>query len=269
MAGVDISYLLSALAGPQSAKAWRHFIDSRAGQLMKIARYHTQIEDQAQDCFLHICENLCENGFRRLLQFDEKRGVPFEAWLSTVANNLCYDWRRQQFGRHRRPRVILTMEKFDQDVYKLKFEHHLDLSNCLNLLQERDSGVTPETLSASLGRIHNALSSQQRWRLSFLNRPAEQRMVSQEAGHILIAQTRNTDAEPLEKIRQTHDLESLKQALSKLNAEQRLALRLRFEEFLSLKDVAHVMHLDNLHQARRIVEKALEQLRQHMPKNRD
>ncbi len=85
MAGFDISYLLSGLAGPQSAKAWRQFIDSRAGQLMKIARYHTQIEDQAQDCFLHICEKLCENGFRRLLQFDEKRGVPFKAWLSTVA----------------------------------------------------------------------------------------------------------------------------------------------------------------------------------------
>ena len=269
MAGLDISYLLSALAGPQSAKAWRQFIDSRAGQLMKIARYHTQIEDQAQDCFLHICEKLCENGFRRLLQFDEKRGVPFEAWLSTVANNLCHDWRRQQFGRHRIPRAILAMDKFDQNVYKLKFEHRLDISSCLNLLQERDSGLTLETLSASLGRIHNTLSSRQRWRLSFLNRPAEQRMVSQEAGQVLIAQTRHSDAEPVEKTRQSHDLESLKQALSRLNAEQRLALRLRFEEFLSLKDVAHIMRLDNLHQARRIVERALEQLRQHMPKNRN
>ena len=94
-------------------------------------------------------------------------------------------------------------------------------------------------------------------------------MVSPEAGQVLIAQTRHSDAEPVEKTRQSHDLESLKQALSELSAEQRLALRLRFEEFLSLKDVAHIMHLDNLHQARRIVEKALEQLRQHMPKNRN
>lgn len=114
-----------------------------------------------------------------------------------------------------------------------------------------------------------ALSSKQRWRLSFLNRPADQRMVSQEAGQVLIAQTRHHDAEPIEKTRQSHDLASLKQALSRLSAEQRFALRLRFEEFLPLKDVAHIMRLDSLHQARRIVEKALEQLRQHMPKNRD
>jgi RNA polymerase sigma factor (sigma-70 family) len=257
------------MAGPQSDKAWQKFIDSRAGQLMKIARYHTQIEDQAQDCFLHICEKLCENGFRRLLQFDEERGVPFEAWLSTVANNLCHDWRRQQFGRHRVPRAILAMDEFDQNVYKLKFEHRLDLSSCLNLLKGIDSGLTMEKLSASLSRIHNALSSRQRWRLSFLNRPADQRIVAQEAGQMLIAQAKHSDPEPAEKTRQSHELESLKQALSKLSAEQRLALRLRFEEFLPLKDVAHIMRLDNLHQARRIVEKALEHLREHMPKNRN
>ena len=161
------------------------------------------------------------------------------------------------------------MAEFDQNVYNLKFERRLDLSTCLILLQERDSSLTQETLSAALGRIHNTLTSRQRWRLSFLNRPADQRMVSQEAGESLITQTRHSGSGPVEKTRQSHDLESLKQALSRLSVEQRLALRLRFEEFLSLKDVAHIMRLDNLHKSRRIVETALEQLRRHMPKNRN
>jgi RNA polymerase sigma factor (sigma-70 family) len=266
MTGLAISSVLSELAGPQSAKAWRRFIDDRAGQLMKIARYHTQIEDQAQDCFLHICEKLCENGFRRLRRFDEKRGVPFEAWLSSVANNLCHDWRRQQFGRRRTPTAILALEQFDQQVYRLKFERRLDISTCLSLLQKNNSGLTHEILSASLGRIHNALSSRQRWRLNFLNQPADQRMVSQEAGHVLIADT--GDSGPVETTLLSHELESLNQALARLISDQRLVLRLRFEESLSLQDVARIMRLDNLHQARRRIEKALEQLRRYLPPNR-
>jgi RNA polymerase sigma factor (sigma-70 family) len=168
MTGSEDSNLLSDLAGPQSDKVWRRFIDDHSGLLMKIARYHAQIPDHTQDCFLHICEKLCENSFRRLRQFDEKRGVPFEAWLSTVVNNLCYDWRRQQFGRQRLPRAILAMDEFDQNVYRLKYERHLDISSCLGLLQEKYSATNQETLSASLSRIHKALSSGQRWRLSFL-----------------------------------------------------------------------------------------------------
>jgi RNA polymerase sigma factor (sigma-70 family) len=199
------------------------------------------------------------------LKFDNNRGVSFDAWLSVVVNNLCHDWRRQQFGRRRAPRAIQNMDLFDQDVYRLKFVKRLDLPTCFNLLRVENPGLTEQALSESLGRVHNSLSSHQRWRLSFTNRPSEQRMIPYQADQVPIENSNDPDPGPFEFTRQAGEIKALERALSRLTSEQQLALRLRYKEFLSLRDVANIMRLDNIHQARRRIDKALQQLKQYLP----
>jgi DNA-directed RNA polymerase specialized sigma24 family protein len=221
-----ISVLLANLSGVQSGKAWQQFLDGWASQLMKIARYNAHVEDQAQDCFLHICEKLSEHGFRRLLQFEESRGVPFESWLSAVANNLCHDWRRQQFGRFKVPTAIREMDDLDQHVYHLKFEKRLEIQACLELAKARYPALTREALSASLARIHQALSARQRWRLSFLNRPVGRRTVSLDTGSGTAQLTGRNVPNPEATTNVALQHQALTTALGLLSTEQRLILHL-------------------------------------------
>lgn len=258
----EITSLLAGLQGRDPGEAWEQFLSNRAALLMKIARYHAHREDHAQDCFLYICEKLAEHRFRRLRAFDPDTATPFEAWLSTVTNNLARDWRRRRFGRIRSPRAIAALHAFDREMYRLHFEQELDLTTCRALLAERFPESSPEAVGAALDRIHNALTPRQRWRLSFLNHPGEKRFRSLEGGCLHIAAA---DHAPEQSAVNAQDMDRLHRALDGLEAEERLLLRLRYEEQLSLREVAGIAGLRDLHQARRKIEQALVKIRAVFP----
>jgi RNA polymerase sigma factor (sigma-70 family) len=251
----------NALAGPDAGAAWKAFIDQWSGRLMAIARRHAVTDEDAQDCFLHLCEGLCSDGFARLRTYDPDQGVPFGGWLAVVANRLAVDWQRRQYGRMRMPSAVLALDSFHQRVYELVYRQGLDRSACLEALRITYPRLDEARISGALARLHNALSSRQRWRLSFTNRPPEQRTVSREAGHVMLAGAPIGEYLPEIKTEQSQRASALRAALKQLSAEDRLLLRLRFEQHLSLEQTARIAGLPNLHQARRRIERALEQLR--------
>ena len=251
---------IADLWGPRREVAWSRFLDEHSQLLMRIALQHAHFTDLAEDCFLHLCERFCEDDARRLRQYDPARGVAFEGWLQAVAHNLARDWRRSEFDRMRIPTAIRSLEEVDRRVYSLRFEQSLSADICLGLLQADWPGYTREALAESLARIHQALSPRQRWRRAALAGAQDQRMVPFDKELPATA----VDEDPVRAAEVEERSKQLQQALKRLEPEQRLALRLRYEQHLSLEDVAVVLGLDNLHQARRRVETALKRLRDQM-----
>ncbi|MDR3628724.1 MAG: sigma-70 family RNA polymerase sigma factor [Desulfocapsaceae bacterium] len=62
--------------------------------IFKIVRDKDVVEDIGQEVFF--------SGYRSLNIFDEKKGVPFSAWIFTVARNHCISYLRQRRIREQR-----------------------------------------------------------------------------------------------------------------------------------------------------------------------
>lgn len=148
----------------------------------------------------------------------------------------------------------------EQFVYKYKFEQNLDLETCLRLLPVSHPPVRRKQLSDSVARIHKLLTPRQRWSLGFQrvrNRPGHglndhevhqpDDIAEPGPGPELLAQ-------------QAQEREALSCAMSQLTSRQRLLVRLHFQENLSLKDVARIAGLADLHQVRRRIQYALTEL---------
>ena len=96
-----VALLLDVLRSTNSRDAWVGFLESYSPVLYQTARACTSDQDAAADCYLHICEQLARNRFRRLLKFKPEGSASFITWLRVVARNLCFDWHRSRSGRHR------------------------------------------------------------------------------------------------------------------------------------------------------------------------
>lgn len=261
----SIQELLLRLQTSGVEGAWIQFLEMFASTIVMVARRYEQDRDRVNDCFLHVCEKLCENNFHRLLQFNTGRGASFRTWLIAVVSNLCVDWHRANSGRQRPPAAIKKLSEMEQLVYRYKFERILDVETCLRVLQINYPQLRRKQLSVAIANIHALLTPRQRWSLGFRrgrNRPGkaltepenqqDNEIVTPGPGPELIAQ-------------RDQDRDALLQAMSKLTHHQRLLLHLRFQQDLSLKDVARIAGLGDLHQARRRIESALKQLAELLP----
>ena len=69
--GIDsVERMLHELNSGASGAAWADFIDRYARLIMRAVRQFEYEHERANDCFLHVCEKLCENRIRRLLKFN-------------------------------------------------------------------------------------------------------------------------------------------------------------------------------------------------------
>ncbi len=252
-----VAALLVALDSSGDETAWRAFLDEWSPLLARVARNHARYDELANDCFLFLCERLVENRYRRLRQFDAARGVAFSAWLSVVANNLARDWWRQEYGRRRLPSAIRRLDDYERAVFRLRIERRLPLTACRELLRQQFPGQSAR-LPDALERIHQVLSSRQRWRWSFRGARADRARDAEPKANLQLV---STDASPLQALDDDARRGALEAALNTLDAEQRLLVRLRFQEQLSLAEVARAAGLTNLHMARRRLDAALAALR--------
>lgn len=254
----DSHNILADLSSIRAEKAWKAFLDSYSTIIMQVVRQHEGETNHADECFLFVCEKLSDNGFRRLLRFDTQGKARFRTWLKLVVSNLCMDWHRKQFGRQRPYSAITKLSDFDQLAYHYKTECGMSRLSCFRALQLTYPGLTESQFSESLSRLHNVLTSRQRWQLSVHRKEAVSAILrnahcNPSTENVLAGS--DPGPESVAQIRQTR--EALAQAMSKLSQQQRLLLRLRYQEGLSLKDVAGLAGLGDLHQAKRRIKTAL------------
>jgi len=255
----DILHRLSSVdAGP----AWVEFLDRYSPLIMKTAYQFEYTQERSSECFLYVCEHLNDDGFRRLLKFNTAGKVKFRTWLGTVVFNLCVDWHRREFGRVTLLPVISALPAFDRAVYRLVIEQGMDKETSFQTLRADFPDLTRELIESSVIRVFSLLTPRQRWQVTVRNRRRQQVRAGSFQGQVESLPDPGTGPEA--QVQKQQDLDTLQEAMACLPARQRLLLRLRFQEGLSLKKIAELTQLGDTNRAWRHVQAALKTLFQHI-----
>ena len=249
---VSAAQLIQQLGGAQADSAWSHFLAEYTDLVDGVVHRYVTDEDDADDCYLSVCEKLAENGYSRLRRFDPSGTASFSTWLRVVVTNLCIDWSRQQMGRVRPFANIDRLPELARRVYHYRYEQHLTLHESIRALQGELSGVSEADVIEALHQVNATLTPHQRWVLSVRN---GKRLTPVDSGEVAI------DGNIDETVEAQRQAERLNRALSSLEARDRLLLKLRFEEDLSFREIATLMRFGNLFRARREIQAALGRLR--------
>jgi RNA polymerase sigma factor (sigma-70 family) len=255
----SVEQLLHRLNSADAGAAWAAFIDDYAGLIVRVASQFEFEQDRRNECFLHVCEKLCEDQFRRLLTFNTRGAATFSHWLSTVVFNLCVDWHRKEFGRARMLPAIAALPLFDQRVYQNCYEGGMSTDECHETMRTEIPGLAREQIRDALGRIHALLTPRQRWQLNVRNRRRSRHSLSPHPATV----DRIPDPAPTPEslARSWQEITSLQEAMSRLTVTQRVLLQLRFREGLTYEAIARIEQLGNPHRSRRKVQEALGALR--------
>ena len=260
------SAIVSILEGLRSSprrEAWKAFLDQYSPLIFQRCQYSTSSPDEASDCFLFSCEQLSRNNFRRLLQFKPDGSAAFSTWLTVVVRNLCLDWRRKTFGRPWLFRSIARLSQLDGEVYRCRYEKGLSLDDTFFSLRLNFPSLTMEQLAASEEHVQESLNSRQLWLMN--TRKSQLRRQSRDASVDLMDSPLYEPADP--RPSQESELvdrereDRLRRVIRELPQEERLLIRLRFEQSLSLQEIASLTGLGNPQRVDRRISKILQKLR--------
>ena len=254
--------LLARLKSGDGSKAWKQFLDSFTPTIMHVASQYEYDGGRLNDCYLFICEKLSDNGFRRLLCYQPESSAGFRSWLRVVTANLCIDWRRREHGRARPFKSISKLPRLDQLVFKYRFEQGMSLQACLITLRGQIPDLTEPQLVDAVGRLNETLTTRQHWLIS----ARKTETISMDH-----AGTVGTDLEPVDPgpgpetlAEKTEGQARLGRALARLTPRQRLLIKLRYQQDLTLKEVARLTRLGDPFRARRHIQAALDELAKHL-----
>jgi RNA polymerase sigma factor (sigma-70 family) len=255
MAQARIERILACIESGESDDGWAQFLMAYSPLLRSIVRRFETDETRIRDCYEYVCAGLSDDGFNRLSKFDPDGRAEFRTWLTAVVSNLCRDWRRAQFGRYRVPEPVLQMSEFEQLVFELVYRQGLTQQECMHILDSTHPGFNVDRFHNALARLHLELRSQQRWRLSM--RPTSHSPVDPD-------QLESGTKDPESAYRSDAESDRLERALARLGREQRLLLQLRYQQDLTLREIARLLGFPDPFAARRAIDKAMKALRKSM-----
>ena len=237
---------LLALFHRQPRQAWKIFLDRYAqrmiGQLLALGFDR----DEAMDRFVFVCERLAQNGFARLRQVRAtgERGelVP---WLRQVVKHAAIDWGWSQDGRRRLFRSVDRLGALDQRVFQLHFWTGLGPAEIAERLRvEGRAEIGIEEVYDALERVLACLDANQKWRLlSQLSRRRPPGPVAVAGSEIGAFEPVTGEPSPEAELLQSEQARILAEALADLSPRDRLIFRLRYDDALTLTDIAAVVSL--------------------------
>lgn len=244
------------------AAAWDEFLEAFAPLILQVVRLFEWDEDRVGDCFLFVCEGLCRDSYRRLSRYRASGPASFATWLRAVVRNLCLDWRRARFGRLVTPRSVAELPPFERQGFRLIYQQGLTLDEVLGTLQTLFPKLSSSEVLRGLDRVERRYGSPQlrrrsreRPELVSLSGFAEGR----EARERSVPDTRPGPEQMTEALEVA---EILERAVASLPEDERLLVRLRFEQELTLSEIADLTGLSNPQAADRRLRKVLRKLRE-------
>lgn len=255
--------VIRRLGSQQASEAWEEFLCAYSPIILQVVHLFERDPDHAGDCFLFVCERLCEKRFRRLRAFRPEGPAALGTWLRAVVRNLCLDWHRQEFGRQRIFQSIARLQILDQEVFRCRYEQGLTSEETLLTLMARHSSLTAEQLARSEERIRESLSPRQLWLLS-TQRPRVESLegaIEDDAG-AFEDQVPDPRPNPEQAASQRQERAALQHALECLPASDRLMIRFRFEQGLTLERIARLARLRDAQSADRAIRDILRRLRE-------
>lgn len=260
-----VDSLLQQLASGKSGVGWTVFLQSYSSLLRQVIRRYESDEQRIQECFEFVCAGLSDDNFRRLTAFDPNGPAAFNTWLAAVCANLCIDFNRQSFGRAREPEKIRSLPQIDRLVFHYTYRVGLTRQACLQALRTRFPALSLAQLSEIRSRIHTVLSPRQRWTLS-RQRRASVSLDDPDGGSREDVDNAlcSGDDDPQLLVEIQDDQERLQVAMARLDPRQRLLLKLRFQQDLTLERVARLTNISSPSQASREIYRALAALARAM-----
>ncbi len=268
MADSEIATILLALRSNRAQGAWAGFLQLYSPAILQVAQLSTRDPDAAADCFLFACEQLSGNNFRRLLRFRPEGAATFTTWLKVVVRNLCLDWHRKKFGRRRIFRSIQELPQLQREVYQCRCEEGFSVDATFSLLQTRFPKLTPEDITQAEERARRALSSRQNWLLSIRRQKDKLSAATDDAGALLDLQIMDPSPSPETLASHHQERHRLGAAVAHLPKLERVMLRLRYEQGLTLEKVARITGLEDAQSADRRIKDILRRLRGEMSSSR-
>jgi RNA polymerase sigma factor (sigma-70 family) len=271
MSSSDVALLLERLRSADALAGWQEFLLHYSSVLYQTVRTFTDDEDEASDCFVHICEQLVRNGFRRLLQFKTDGTASFKTWLRVVARNLCYDWHRTKHGRLRPFKSVQNFSLLELEVYRCRYERRLSREETLQQLRLSWPAINMEGLTDVEGRIENSLNPRQHWLLSAWKQRESGVSISDSEeetwDEVASASDKGPNPERIAVGRQQRA--RLHKSVGFLPPIERLIVHLRFEEELSLAEIAALTGLGDAQRVHRRIAAILQKLRVAMETRND
>ena len=258
----QVDGILRQLRSRDPRDGWAAFLDAYSPLLLDTIRLFERDEDAIGDCYLFACEQLRRNRFRRLLRFRTDGPASFRTWLRAVCRNLCVDWHRQEFGRHRVFESVSRLPALDQEIFTRVFLEGLSAETAYLALQPRFPALTLDSTVQGVRRLQTSLTPRQQWLLAVRRvRSAQSGARQTEDPDELLSRIPADAPDPEESTALREERAALVEGLARLPARDRLVIKLRFERELTLEEIAGLLHLGNAQQADRHVRKALENLR--------
>ena len=264
MAEETIIEVLAGLRSREPQKAWAQFIQEYSSLIFQVVRHFEHDHDDAADCFQFVCERLSEKSFRRLNEFKVDGPAKFSTWLRAVVRNLCLDWQRRKFGRPRVFKSISNLSAFDQEVFRCIYERALPIDEAFLQLRPGFPGVTRDQIEQSIERIDPALTTKQRWLLSARSIQRSTSTIDESDGLSVAIPDARPDPEVQTLLAEKRA--ALAKALMQLSKRQRLLIRLRFEQELTLDQIASLLDLGNAQRVDRQIKDILARLREVLSK---
>jgi len=249
--------ILGELRSGPSREGWAKFLRQYSPLIFQTCQFSTIDADHAADCFLFVCEQLNRDNFRRLLRFRPEGAASFSTWLRVVVRNLCLDWRRKEFGRPRPFRSIARLSQLDGEVYRCRYEQGLSLDETFISLRPNFPGLTADQLAAAEMQVQESLNSRQLWLMS--TRKGDLRM--QESSIDVINEPVDPRPDQESSLADREQQDRLRRAVGKLAKGERLLIRLRFEQGLSLEEIAGLTGLGDAQRVHRRIAGVIEKLR--------
>ena len=244
-------------------QAWDQFIARYADEILATLRRLGFDHDEAMDRFVYICEKLCEQRFRRLrgIRHTGERGE-LTPWVRAVVKNLSVNWAWSVDGRRRLFKSIAELPQRERRVFELYFWGGLSASEVhQQLCLEEDPELSLLDVLDALEGVFAHLTAQQRWRLmSQLLRHRDPVPIAAPEGDTPGFEPASGQADPEAALLQRERRQQVVEALDGLPARDRLILQLRYDEALTLKEVAEIMSL-SLSTVKGSLRSSLDQLR--------
>jgi RNA polymerase sigma factor (sigma-70 family) len=197
-----------------------------------------------------------------LLKFKPKGNASFTTWLRVVTRNLCFDWHRGHSGRHRPFKALGDLSPLELEIYKLRFAQGTSQDETIQQITTVFPDVGAHEVFAIEERLQKSLNPRQRWILSTrrVQLSTTVAIAAEEADPEAIE---IVDPQPNQEtvFLTTEQQAQLRKVVASLPAEERLLLQLRFEQDLSLDEVARLCSLGGGQRVHRRITAVLKKLR--------
>jgi len=261
MSESNIEDLINDVHSPNSQGAWNQFLSEYSQVIYQVIRQYESDLDNAADCFQFVCEQLFENGSKRLKKFNGTGTATFTTWLRAVVRNLCVDWHRKQFGRRRIFQSISRLSTFDREVFRIIYDHDTPPSDHVAMLSNEFPGTTSQLIDESRRRIEQALTPHQRRILAQRTSGNGHQSQTCEQREQLLNSLLTEQSNPEQTAIRNEHKAKLRRALSRLSPQERVLVRLRFEEGITLIQLAKLLDLGNAQRVDRLLREILTRLR--------